>query len=128
MSWSYNPMLTVEVSEIGTTLIALSVPGIKPLFDKFVLRRAPPTSSSESGFNSGDGRSRKNTLRRTGHSVLSSSDNIRGELSQFELEPARGSDTRTNSSTEGILVRVDVDMKKDRGDVQDYIRNQYGKF
>ena len=57
-----------------------------------------------------------------------SSENIRGEIGQFEMEPARRSDTRTNSSTEGILVRVDVDMKKDRGDVQDYIRNQYGKF
>ncbi|KKA30173.1 hypothetical protein TD95_001185 [Thielaviopsis punctulata] len=33
MSWSYNPMLGIEVSEIGGTLIALSVPGIKPVFD-----------------------------------------------------------------------------------------------
>ncbi|PHH52446.1 hypothetical protein CFIMG_002844RA [Ceratocystis fimbriata CBS 114723] len=35
MSWSYNPMLAIEVSEIGATLIALSVPGIKPVFDLF---------------------------------------------------------------------------------------------
>ena len=127
MSWSYNPMLAIEVSEIGATLIALSVPGIKPLFDKFVLRKGPTTTSSGSHFNSGGSRSRKNTLRRTGHSVLASNENIRS-TSQFEMAPARRSDTRTASSTEGILVRVDVDMKKDRGDVQDYIRNQYGKF
>jgi len=39
MSWSYNPMLAIEVTEIGATLIAISVPGVKPFVDKFVLRR-----------------------------------------------------------------------------------------
>ncbi|KAG5743302.1 hypothetical protein H9Q72_011775 [Fusarium xylarioides] len=37
MSWAYNPMLAIEVSEIGATLITLSVLGIKPLFNKFIL-------------------------------------------------------------------------------------------
>lgn len=31
-SWYYDPMLAIETSEIGGTLIALSVPGLKPLF------------------------------------------------------------------------------------------------
>jgi hypothetical protein len=31
-SWSYDPLLAIEVSEIGTTLIALSIPALKPLF------------------------------------------------------------------------------------------------
>jgi hypothetical protein len=31
-SWYYDPMLAIENSEIGGTLIALSVPGLKPLF------------------------------------------------------------------------------------------------
>lgn len=34
-SWNYNPMLAIENSEIGGTLIALSIPGLKPLFDRF---------------------------------------------------------------------------------------------
>lgn len=47
-SWSYNPMLAVEVSEIGATLIALSVPGCKPLVDRLLLRK-PAAGSSETG-------------------------------------------------------------------------------
>ncbi|KAK1973393.1 hypothetical protein LZ30DRAFT_789579 [Colletotrichum cereale] len=30
-SWIYSPLLAIEVSEIGATLIALSIPGIRPL-------------------------------------------------------------------------------------------------
>ena len=33
-SWSYDPLLAVEVSEIGATLISLSVPAMKPFFGK----------------------------------------------------------------------------------------------
>lgn len=31
-SWAYDPMLAIETSEIGGTLIALSIPALKPLF------------------------------------------------------------------------------------------------
>ena len=31
-SWYYDPQLAIEVAEIGGTLMALSVPGLKPLF------------------------------------------------------------------------------------------------
>lgn len=34
-SWNYDPMLAIENAEIGGTLIALSIPGLKPLFDRF---------------------------------------------------------------------------------------------
>lgn len=30
-SWSYDPLLAIEVSEIGSTLIALSIPALKPI-------------------------------------------------------------------------------------------------
>ncbi|KAK2048023.1 hypothetical protein LZ31DRAFT_459427 [Colletotrichum somersetense] len=30
-SWIYSPLLAIEVSEIGATLIALSIPGVRPL-------------------------------------------------------------------------------------------------
>lgn len=33
-SWSYNSLLTIEVAEIGSTLVALSVPALKPFFGK----------------------------------------------------------------------------------------------
>ncbi|KAK0260418.1 hypothetical protein LTR35_018007 [Friedmanniomyces endolithicus] len=31
-SWSYDPLLAVEVSEIGSTMVALSIPALKPMF------------------------------------------------------------------------------------------------
>ncbi|KAK5116780.1 hypothetical protein LTR62_007454 [Meristemomyces frigidus] len=31
-SWAYDPFLGVEVAEVGTTLIALSIPALKPFF------------------------------------------------------------------------------------------------
>ncbi|KAJ5587593.1 uncharacterized protein N7459_003358 [Penicillium hispanicum] len=34
-SWAYNPMLCVENAEIASTLIALSVPALKPVFGNF---------------------------------------------------------------------------------------------
>lgn len=59
-SWSYNPLLGVEVSEVGSTLIALSVPGLKPLFDKvFAQKRSGYTSSRLSS--SGGSRSQSDT-------------------------------------------------------------------
>ncbi|KAF3403257.1 hypothetical protein DPV78_004764 [Talaromyces pinophilus] len=38
-TWYYDPQLAVEMSEIGATLIALSVPALKPLFGVYVLTR-----------------------------------------------------------------------------------------
>ena len=39
-SWYYNPQLVVESSEVGGTLIALCVPGLKPLVEKWASRIA----------------------------------------------------------------------------------------
>lgn len=33
-SWDYDPMLAIENAEIGGTLIALSIPGLRPLVDR----------------------------------------------------------------------------------------------
>jgi hypothetical protein len=38
VSWPYGPMLAVESAEIGTTMIALSIPGLKPLFGSMFVR------------------------------------------------------------------------------------------
>ncbi|KAM4062002.1 integral membrane protein pth11 [Hirsutella rhossiliensis] len=37
--FAFLRLLVVEVSEIGATLIALSIPGVKPMVDKFILRK-----------------------------------------------------------------------------------------
>ncbi|GKT65761.1 integral membrane protein PTH11-like protein [Colletotrichum tofieldiae] len=37
-SWIYSPLLATEVSEIGATLIALSIPGIRPLAEEIFKR------------------------------------------------------------------------------------------
>lgn len=39
-SWYYNPQLVVESSEVGRTLIALCIPRLKPLVEKWVSRIA----------------------------------------------------------------------------------------
>ena len=48
-SWWYDPMLAVENAEIGGTLIALSVPGLKPLFEKWLTRIDGSISRTKSG-------------------------------------------------------------------------------
>ncbi|KAL5614887.1 hypothetical protein BROUX41_004966 [Berkeleyomyces rouxiae] len=68
MSWSYNPMLGIEVSEIGATLIALSVPGIKPVFD-LLYRRL--TSASKVSYASARSRFQPNSQH------LSSTENLK---------------------------------------------------
>ncbi|KAJ3940398.1 uncharacterized protein N0V96_009395 [Colletotrichum fioriniae] len=37
-SWIYSPLLAIEVSEIGATLIALSIPGFRPLAEELFNR------------------------------------------------------------------------------------------
>ncbi|KIV79507.1 hypothetical protein PV11_07065 [Exophiala sideris] len=51
-SWTYDPMLAIEVAEIGGTLIALSFPGLKPMFDRLINKR-PGGTNSTSTYRSG---------------------------------------------------------------------------
>lgn len=44
-TWYYDPQLAVEMSEIGATLIALSVPALKPLLGTYVPTRLRSNSS-----------------------------------------------------------------------------------
>ncbi|KIN03383.1 hypothetical protein OIDMADRAFT_39725 [Oidiodendron maius Zn] len=48
-SWDYDPMLAIENAEIGGTLIALSIPGLKPLVDKELskLGGLPPSTERQ---------------------------------------------------------------------------------
>jgi hypothetical protein len=140
MSWSYNPMLAVEVSEISATLIALSVPGLKPLFDKFILGKdiEAPRSSRKSrrrGDSSGtaagsshhlqtyhsdhtaaSGDSRFRGLHERSSPKLYSNETLQKHIqSRYDVEsggPYREKDD--TSSTDGILVRVDFNVREEQ--------------
>ncbi|WDK22804.1 hypothetical protein CGRA01v4_14094 [Colletotrichum graminicola] len=43
-SWIYSPLLAIEVSEIGATLVALSIPGIRPLATDIYRKMLPVLS------------------------------------------------------------------------------------
>ncbi|KAK4899842.1 hypothetical protein LTR49_027579 [Elasticomyces elasticus] len=54
-SWSYDPLLAVEVSEIGSTLVALSVPALKPFFGSLAASFERMSASSAYYFRSKSG-------------------------------------------------------------------------
>ncbi|CAG8020390.1 unnamed protein product [Penicillium nalgiovense] len=59
-SWAYNPMMCVESAEIAATLVALSVPALKPVFGNLFAHLTEYTSSHT--------RSRSTKLHSLGHS------------------------------------------------------------
>ena len=126
MSWAYNPMLGIEVSEIGATLIALSVPGGKPLWDVYVLRRPLIDSDDQSGATGpfGTAGSSKRTrlyntsLRSLDHRlrpdqmVLQDRDTtVEGRGKPRSQNGSRG-DQHSDHSSDGILVKVDFRVKE----------------
>ena len=108
MSWTYNPMLAVEVSEIGGTLIALSIPGIKPGFDKFIRKTRHGSNSgySTKGGTKGTSMTLRNlSLRPQHHDKLTSHSDY-----TYNDNKSRNRDDDGTCSTEGIMVRVDFDL------------------
>lgn len=106
-------MLGVEVSEIGATLIALSVPGVKPLVDKYILRKDAGTQSGGSKYQMKGSSHRSkgtalSTLRlRAQHSMLASTENT----TRYDTEVVGGSQ-HDNNSQDGIYVSVDFEVKE----------------
>ncbi|KAI7764413.1 hypothetical protein LZL87_003618 [Fusarium oxysporum] len=121
MSWAYNPMLAIEVSEIGATLIALSVPGVKPLFDKFILRRdiAQGESTGKSRYaqqhSSKGGTALRSLHFRPEHDVLTSRDTSAEGIKTYRTKNVSVDNTSENSA-DGILVQVDFRIKEDTQD------------
>ncbi|KAK2590461.1 hypothetical protein QQS21_011862 [Conoideocrella luteorostrata] len=118
MSWSYNPMLAVETSEIGATLIALSIPGVKPIFDKYILNKNPHTESGNSKYNRSTSRRSKgtalSTLRlRSRHSMLTSQENAAVYGHEASASSQREENNRESGGEDGIFVRVDFDLKEE---------------
>ncbi|OAA69678.1 hypothetical protein ISF_02948 [Cordyceps fumosorosea ARSEF 2679] len=126
MSWEYNPMLGVEVAEIGATLIALSVPGVKPVFDKFVLGK----KDASSGSGSTSHRTRNNKTNDSNATKLGTLRQRSQHLtSQDEIDGGGGAgygtavsashspstdDFHSAKSTDGIYVKVDFDVREGR--------------
>ncbi|RCI16974.1 hypothetical protein L249_3079 [Ophiocordyceps polyrhachis-furcata BCC 54312] len=108
MSWSYNALLAVEVSEIGATLIALSVPGVKPLVDRFILRK--DNTSQTAGGSKYMPSPGSHTSKGTALSTLK----LRSDYSVLGAEAAGNYGTEVSAgshggsvSQEGIHVTVD---------------------
>lgn len=129
-------MLAVEVSEIGATLIALSVPGAKPLFDRYVLRQdiGPQTGASKykmaGGSGSGGRRSKGTALStlklRSQHSMLASQENTVAYDTEVMVGPQ--ADKASQDSREGIYVTVDFDVEEaSRGAGADKARKARGR-
>lgn len=118
MSWFYNPLLAVEVSEIGATLIALSIPGVKPLFD-ILLRRAPKEEKSENS-NSENQLQTIGSLRPTKSMVASRNVGV-------NLDDVEHMGKEDAESTDGILVKVDFKFNEEYGRPQFDGKDQYKK-
>lgn len=118
-SWSYDPMLGVEASEIGATLIALSVPGAKPLFDKIFFKKDDSQTSGASHYG------RKNSSFRSRGTALStmrfhsgSQNSILGsqeeEGPKYGPEAVASAGSRHANDAEGIYVQMDFELKEAR--------------
>ncbi|KAF5138951.1 hypothetical protein E5D57_002740 [Metarhizium anisopliae] len=46
--YAFLNLLCVEVAEVGATIIAVSIPGVKPLVDKYILLKDRDSTSSNS--------------------------------------------------------------------------------
>ncbi|KAF7717524.1 Uncharacterized protein PECH_005452 [Penicillium ucsense] len=121
-SWAYNPMLCVENAEISGTLIALSVPALKPLFgnifnhlndltpshgrSRFTTRRSQPNPVSGDGSATRDDKKLLNWSQRGQDSH---------EMVPAEVFVSR--DPRIRGSlitTPGIRVTNEVDVTRSR--------------
>ena len=119
MSWFYNPLLAVEVAEIGATLIALSVPGVKPLFD-IILGRAPKEEKSENSNG-------ENQLQTIGSLRPSKSMVASRNVGVTLLEDVEHTGKEDADSTDGILVKVDFKFNEEYGRPQFNGKDQYKK-
>jgi hypothetical protein len=115
MSWSYNPLLGVEVSEIGATLIALSIPGAKQTWDIVFFRKKDDTQANasyykESGGSSGIGGTVLSNLRQHRHHSALDSQEHHGS---YDTEITADGDGHRGSQ-DRIYVKVDVQVDEGR--------------
>lgn len=100
-SWYYNPMLILETSEIGGTLLALSVPALKPLLGSWANSIVGPLTSDSSApsskatpFSSNNGaKSSRRASRLRGTNLTTTDDEMAYGLSSVPTV-VNGSDSR----------------------------------
>ncbi|PHH89219.1 hypothetical protein CDD83_6472 [Cordyceps sp. RAO-2017] len=97
--FSFLFFLAVEAAEISATLIALSIPGLKPLLDKFILRKDNLADAAHSN----DGNSRLRALRPVSDGSTLSID----KTGHYETEVS----TFSKQDTMRNKIRVTTDVK-----------------
>lgn len=108
-SWLYNPVLVVELVELGATLIALSIPGCKSLLDQCMLGKKgnsssnPPAPVSESKSSKGPVHRENADLQ----DVQAPRHNMLGYDSPASSTRLSIPDGRSIGSSEGILTHAD---------------------
>ena len=120
-SWAYGPVLTIESAEVGATIIALSVPALKPLL-RFITtggKAKPWTSEGTTLASTADVKpSVQPSASRRRDSVFLDSDNemdiavnnsinTNDEGGQYE-----NSNTEDTESTKGIFVNMSVGKRE----------------
>ncbi|EQL01823.1 protein related to integral membrane protein pth11 [Ophiocordyceps sinensis CO18] len=95
--FAFSTRMSLEVAEVTATIVALSLPGVKPLFDRIILRK-DDAGSAHSGSNT----PKKRFSSTTG-------------LSDMEQEPSsfKGLESRGSVGTNAGLGCGQGDMKKD---------------
>lgn len=129
MSWTYNALLAVEVSEIGATLISLSIPGIKPMWDKYIRRRGHDASSGGRSGHSTKGGTKGTSITLNNLSLRPQHLNKLGSTSDCTYHDTKSrnrdnDDDDGTASTEGIMVRVDFDMTTESETNSQYRRSK----
>lgn len=111
ISWPYGPMLAIESAEIGATMIALSVPALKPLFGSLFTKF---TNSYESRSKSTRNNNSVALSGRLGHSHKGLKDGSAiGNLSPYQQAASEttirgGKGNQLTGSDDDLLVGSDV--------------------
>ncbi|KAJ5689936.1 hypothetical protein N7462_004328 [Penicillium macrosclerotiorum] len=118
-SWAYNPMLCVENAEIASTLIALSVPALKPVFGNLFSHLTEYTSSHTRSRSAGRLRSHSKPISGLGSNTRDDKRLIRwSELGHddYEMMPSEVSVVRDmhgpTSKAPGIRVTNEVNITR----------------
>lgn len=86
-SWVYSPMLAIENAEIGGTLIALCVPGLKPLFLHYFSVIRESIGKSGGGVTDPNSVGMKNVRRSGQHSSKKTYERAASENSSSHNDP-----------------------------------------
>ncbi|KAH7147007.1 hypothetical protein B0J13DRAFT_553040 [Dactylonectria estremocensis] len=119
--WLYGPTLTVQMAEIGATLISLSMPGLKPLFDKYIKKGV--SGSSQSVWSNLRGSAMHASSLEQGsvslvtrHTQYHMGGGAAANSSGDELElVCQRNGSRSLASTEEILNHVEFSVKEEPG-------------